>query len=510
MSQATASYETALLKGVDAKTIDSSIRREALRALSNKLYYSLKPSSGSLIKSRRTVSYPAQNIEYKSGSVVNIKVSANGYLDMSNSYLRWKICTNRRCVALGRKGTSMLINRLRIEASSNVIEDLENYNLYVKTLVDHTVSNQYKNTAMMADGWYDDTPRSLRGLLSANMADTQANTEIKIDNLVIGDEANAEGTYVDPTGVSKYHQLFYPVGVTTATGTATAPYVNPVPKNVFATPLFGSGFCSLQQYIPRQIGSLDVQITLESPAIACVSGAVFNATDANSGTPDYLIRECELVCDVIQLADDINAMIDRLSMEGKLTLAFDTFMRSSFTLSGTGATNINLTKYAANVKSVYAVVRPQANVSALTANVHTIDSFASVPANYITGYFWRLDDQYFPLKKVDSTTQAYVESALKGFNKFNHILYPACSLQDYLDGGKHVIAVDLERDPTSAFTGANTRGGRNLVLTLETDATVQGITAAGAAALNTTDCQVFVVFTRTLTIMPSSNYVIAE
>jgi len=363
MSQATASYETALLRGVDSKTSDSSIRREALRALSNKLYYSLKPSSGSLVKSRRTVSY--------------------------------------------------------------VIEDLENYNLYVKTLVDHTVSDTYKNSAMMADGWYDDTPRSLRGLLTGGgMADTKDNTEIKIDNLVIGDDENAEGTYVDPTGTSKYHQLFYPVGVSTTTGTATLPYADPKPKTVFATPLFGSGFCSLQQYIPKQIGSLDFQITLESPAIACVSGAAADANNNLSGTPDYFIRECELVCDVIQLADDINAMIDRLSMEGKLTLAFDTFMRSSFTLSGTGATNINLTKYAATVKSVYAVVRPQANVSALTANVHTIDSFASVPANYITGYFFRLDDQYYPVKKVDSTTQAYVESALKGFNKFNHILVP--------------------------------------------------------------------------------------
>jgi hypothetical protein len=104
------------------------------------------------------------------------------------------------------------------------------------------------------------------------------------------------------------------------------------------------------------------------------------------------------------------------------------------------------------------VCRSQENVSALTANVHTIDSFASVPASYITGYYFRLDDQYFPVKKVDSTTQAYVESALKGFNKFNHILYPSCSLQDFLDGGKHVVAVDLERDSSSSWTGANTRG----------------------------------------------------
>jgi hypothetical protein len=52
--------------------------------------------------------------------------------------------------------------------------------------------------------------------------------------------------------------------------------------------------------------------------------------------------------------------------------------------------------------------------------------------------------------------------------------------------------------------------GRNIVLTLETDATVNGTTPAGAAALTTTDCQVFILFSRTLTIMPSSNYIIAE
>jgi hypothetical protein len=504
MSQATASYESSLMKGVDAKTIDSSIRREALRALSNKLYYSLKPSSGALLKSRRTVSFNAQTSRYTSGSVINIKVSANGYIDMSNSYLRWKVCTNRRNVALGRKGTSMLINRLRIEAQSNVIEDLENYNLYVKTMVDHTVSNQYKNTAMMADGWYDDTPRSFTGRLNGPMTITD-NSIVAIDNVAFGDEPTAQGTLVDPDGVSKYHQLFYPVNVSTTTGAADDAYVNPVPKTVFCTPLFGSGFCNLQQYIPKQIGALDFQITLENPAIACVA--------ANSA-PDYLITDCELIVDTLSLSDDISAMVDKLAAEGKLTLAFDTFMRSSFTLSGTGATNINLTKYAANVKSVYAVMRPQVNVSALTQNVHRIDSFASVPASYITGYFFRLDDAYYPVKKVDSTTQAYVESALKGFNKFNHILYPSCSLQDYLENGKHVIAVDLERDPSSAFTGANTRGGRNIVLTLETDGLTTVNTPAGAVVLNTAnqsvDCQVFVLFTRTITIMPSSNYVIAE
>jgi hypothetical protein len=318
-------------------------------------------------------------------------------------------------------------------------------------------------------------------------------------------DPTSEGTLTDD-GTSNYNKLFYPVDTASATNAVDEVYTNTiVPKTVFCVPLYASGFCSLQQYIPTQIGSIDFQITLENANIALLS-------PSTGTTPvDYKIREVEFVADILNISDDVSSMVDKLAMEGKLTLAYDTFMRSSFTLTGTGATNINLTKYAANVKSVYAVIRPQGNVSALTTNVHRVDSFASVPAAYIGGYFFRIDDAYYPVKKVDSTTQAYVESALKGFNKFNHTMYPACGLQDYLTGGKHIVAVDLERDPSSAFTGANTRGGRNIVLTLETDATVNGTTPTGAAALTTTDCQVFIVFTRTLTIMGgSSNYVIAE
>ena len=501
MSQATASYESALLKGVDAKTIDSSIRREALRALSNKLYYSLKPSSGSLIKSRRTVSYDAQTISYTAGSVINIKVSANGYLDMSNSYLRWKVCTNRRNVVL--KSTTSLINRLRIEASSNVIEDLENYNTYCKVLADHSISNEYKRSAMAVDGYRDDSyARSLRARLNGALANTADNTVVVLDNVAIGDDENAQGTNVDPDGISKHNQLYFPEGVTTATGNANDEYGAPVPRTVFCTPLYGSGFCSLQQYIPKQIGALDFQITLENPNIACV---------AANGTPNYFVREVSLTCDVIQMADDINSLIDRLAMEGKLTLAFDTFMRSAFTLRDSGTTNLNLTKYAANVKSVYTYLRPSLNVSPLTTNVHQIDSFRSVNAAYVASLQHRIDDQYFPVSPIQSVGQAYVECALKAFNKFNHTLYPAASFQDFIDGGKHVIGVDLERDPSSAFTGANTRGGRNIVLTLgHAAANVGAILPPTVNADGNVDAQVFIVFTRTLTIMPSSNYVIAE
>lgn len=498
MSVSGANLESSMLRSVDASVIESSIRKEALRSLSNKLYYNIKPSSSALIKSRKTVSFPASNLEYQPGGVINIKVSSNAYIDFSNSYIKWKMCTTRKNAQLAGRGQEMLINRLRIEAQSNVIEDIENYNLWCKQLVDHTVNPTYKNTVMQSSGWWSETnpyrPTRLEAktngpinnaVAGANISD---NIDFKFDNVVFGDDTST--AYVDATGNGKYAQLFWPATVNAGTG-ATDDNSALNPQNTFTFPLYGSGFCSQQVYIPKQIGAIDFSITLENASIALLG--------ATNDVPSYKIREVELVCDVVQLSDDISAMIDRLSSEGKLTLVFDTVVKSSATLTGTSA-NINITKYAANVKGVYSAIRPIANISG--ADLHQRDSFASVPASYITSYFFRIDDWYIPVKPVDSTNQAYIESALKGFNKFNNTLYPSASYQEFLDGGKCIIACDLERDPTSSFTGSNTRGGRNIVLTL-------GLNPASINNGNA-DAQIFTQFTRTLTIMSGNNYVIAE
>jgi len=71
--------------------IADSVRSEALKSLSNKLYYNLKPSSASLIKERRTISYPAQRANYVAGDVMQVRVATgnSSFLDLTNSYLKW-------------------------------------------------------------------------------------------------------------------------------------------------------------------------------------------------------------------------------------------------------------------------------------------------------------------------------------------------------------------------------------------------------------------------------------
>ena len=505
-----------------AGEIESSVLSSAIRSLSDKIYYNLKPSSSALIKSRIQIGF-SPNLgsgAYRSEGIITIDVSTSSYLDLTNSYLKFRFGSKYGAHTLGRLGAEMLISRFRLQSSSGaVIEDIQRSNVWAKMVTDHTVSNEYRRSILQMGGWWqnneqfdnsqDITKLDVKSITRATNGNApadvkEATTDVKMDVTAVGQKSD----YTTATG-SDYHKFLLGGRANQSTDLPDGSGLNgDSPTLILSLPLI-SGFCKVKNYIPSNLGNLKFEFTLEKASQVLVTEAGYAGL---AGGPEYYIDKIELVCDCINISDYLHKLITELSQQGKLIIEYDTLSNNMENVTiANGSVSHTISKYVGNMKGVYSYFRDSEILNKLTFN-----SFNSVRASVISDIQWKIGTDIFPQAPLQNQTEIFAYSCLKAWNKFNEFLHPASSFLQFLCGGRHMIGVDFEKDPSSGWTGINSKGARNIVLEYKTNFTNGRLSSYTTNAnpatqdLSNIDVQFFILYTRTMTVLPNYNIIFSE
>jgi hypothetical protein len=108
-----------------------------------------RPPPRTAIVSRETVKYaPEGKASYGPGDTIRIKVDADGFLDGLMSYLSMTATITGGTAPRFLTDIQCLFNRVRIlDSNQNVLEDIADYNLLHRMLLEATMSTDYKTTA---------------------------------------------------------------------------------------------------------------------------------------------------------------------------------------------------------------------------------------------------------------------------------------------------------------------------------------------------------------------------
>jgi hypothetical protein len=428
-------------------------------ALPSKLLYQSKVESASARSFRSNIQPQNGTGTYYAGDtiIVNIPTRNNLVLVPSESYLKFSATiknggTANNYIRLDAGGAHGFIQRIRVFHGSNLLSDIDNYNVLAKMMYDIQVptDSTYGKYSILA-GTRSDLTVTFPDL-TAGAAYAQADMQL-LDLY--------QGSVVQTNSGAKLNSAQI-----AASGTVTGQYC------ISLVSLVGS-LCA-EKYIPlfaMTSAPLRVEIQLVSNALSAVCSA-----QALDGTTPLSISNCEYVSQMIELSDSAMGTILGQTGGGPLQFAVTDFKNFASTSNGQTSTTSSTTfsvpvpaKYS-SLKSLFVAVRDSTKTSSATYFPHSSNKFN------ISEYFFRIGSQVVPSKNPNNSVEIFAEllKAIGSLGDYNH--QPSIDNnafnQDYptanndtatqtstVNSGSFYIGLDLENyssaDRSTIFAGWN-------------------------------------------------------
>jgi hypothetical protein len=436
-----------------------STNQTNIPGFSERLSYRLKASVSSSIREHSIRYFPSDRTSYNAGQIITIDINSQQFLDPLNSYIELHMVPSAttRGANMNLSGDiSRLISKFKLSNSTGtILEEINNVGLLQKVLVEHTTSKQFRETVLEESGW------------SANWGAGSAYT----DNATVFAPTAPALTWMS---AGRYYKL-----------------------SLSFSGLLGQ----INQYLPlKQMGALKLELTLAPAATAFIyptAGSTTNVVGA-----DYTVSRVFYNASMLTLSDDIQRVVDESARKGTLKLSYGTYFTNTFALTtatttngNTAETEVQLRKACFDLRSIYGVVQYTANITnALT------DSFESINGTNVDRFQTSIGTTYIPSKYVDNLLAQYTESQ-RAFAKLNHVATASVGYTDF-GLGKHLIGVDLERDPSSVNTGFSTNNGNFASISVRLLANGTDLAACSLTC--------FSLYTRMITIMDNANILMKE
>lgn len=416
--------------------------------LPKNLRYGNKVESASA-KSYRTNIQPQNGTgNYQMGDtiIINIPTRANLTLSTTESYLKFTTTytstVDNNVLRLDSCGAHGLIQRIRVWHGSNLLQDIDNYGLLAKMLMDLQVpSDATYGKLNVTAGTRNDLMATLP-TLTAGGAYSQA-------DMVLLSSAKVSALQINSGEL---------ISADLDNGGSTA-----VTYAINLISLVGS-LCS-QQYFPLfacTSAPLRVEITLADSAVKA-----YGAISASS----FVVSNCEYVANFIELSDVAMGMIQQSLQGAPLQFVVPDYRnyQGSVALTNGTATQYSMPIPAkfSSLKSLFVTCRPQ-GTGALTYFPY------SCCVDGITDYYFRVGSQVMPTKAPNNIQEQFLEvsKAIGSISDLNH--HPSIEKTSYslnsntvltlannavVNSGSFYIGLDLESytnaDKSSIFSGYN-------------------------------------------------------
>jgi hypothetical protein len=437
-----------------------STNQTNIPGFSERLSYRLKASVSSSIRQHDIKYFPSDRTSYNAGQIITIDINSQQFLDPLNSFIELHMVPSAttRAANMNVSGDiSRIISKFKLSnVTGTVPEEINDVGLLQKILIEHSVGKDYRNTVLEESGWSDKW--------GAGSAYT--------DNATVFAPTAPALTWMNSTG--RYYKL-----------------------SLSFSGLLGQ----ISQYVClKQLGALKLELTLAPAATAIIyptAGSTANVVGA-----EYTVSRVFYNASLLTLSDDIVRVVDESARKGNLKISYPTYFTNTFasttaaTTDGTSAeTEVQLKKSCFDLRSIYGVVRHTANIT----NPLT-DSFDSIVGARVDRFQTSIGTTYIPSKYVDNLLAQYCESQ-RAFAKLNSTATASVSYTEF-SGAKHLIGVDLERDPTSVNTGFSTNNGNFASISVRL--------SASGADLPACSLTCFSLYTRMITIMDNANVLLKE
>ena len=289
-------------------------------------------------KSRRRTFFPNNGDQFQSdgANIIRIDLSADALLDTQHSYLLFTFTEGAaQSCGFDYAGGHAVIKRLRVEQSGTVLEDIQNYNKLMGSIVLPCQStSEHKQTRTLLEGVRQNGGAA--AALAAGPVATAADAASTRRNLGISnnphDQVAGGGTYR------------------------------------FAIPIT-SGLLNCDKLVPLMLMSAPLTIEIE------LENSVSVKATNNADTP-YTIRDVRYVAQLVEVGQDVSQQLRMLQevSGGVLTLAGQTYRHFSGQYAA-AATN-NVVNVPARVKSM----------KSLFFNFNGVDPVGNTPGDDITSY----------------------------------------------------------------------------------------------------------------------------
>lgn len=391
-------------------------------------------------KSYRTNIQPQNGTgNYSMGDTItiNIPTRANLVLSTTESYLKFTVAytsgANDNVLRLDSCGVHGLVQRIRCWHGSNLLQDIDNYGLLAKMLMDLQVpSDAVYGKLNVTTGTRNDLIATLPTLTAGaaySQADMQLLSSARVSALQInsGELVSADLDNGASTSVTYAINLISLVG----------------------------SLCS-QQYFPLfacTSAPLRVEITLQDSAVKA-----YGATLASS----FVISNCEYVANFIELSDVAMGMIQQSLQGSPLQFVVPDYRNYQGSISLTNGTasqyNFPIPAKFSSLKSLFVTCRPQGTGAV------TYFPYSSC-VDGITDYYFRVGSQVMPTKAPNNIQEQFMEviKAIGSISDLNH--HPSIEKTSYslnsntvltlannsaVNSGSFYIGLDLE-----SYTNAN-------------------------------------------------------
>lgn len=422
-------------------------------ALPSKLLYQTKIEGASARSYRSNIQPQNGTGTYTGGDtiIVNIPTRNNLVLVPSESYLKFTATVTtgvNPCdyIRLDSGGAHGFLQRVRIFCGSNLLSDIDNYNVLAKMMMDIQVSSDanYGKYSIMS------------GTRSDLIVSAVTNTTCSVT------QSNSGYRFNDATNAN---------GLTTYAAIAAA---TPV-KQTFCINLMSliGSLCS-EKYIPL-FAMTSAPLRAEIQLVSTASLALCSAA-ALSATTSFTITNCEYVAQMIELSDAAMSTILAQSGGGPLQFAVTDFKNFSSSSNGqtSTTTNTNLTvpiaaKYS-SLKSLFVAMRSAERIGTTNYFPHSCNKFN------LQEYFFRIGSQTVPSKNPNNPPEMFTE-LMKSIGSIGDINqqpsidyfsynqdYPAANNENNtnpgtVQSGSFYVGLDLENysgaDRSTIFAGWN-------------------------------------------------------
>lgn len=220
-----------------------------------------------------------------------------------------------------------------------------------------------------------------------------------------------------------------------------------------------------QKIPPQLMSGLHMEIIWEAYDTVLLQGAGLGTIS------NYQITNLSLMCDVVDMTDDVQKTINQQSADAGLMYAYPRVYTAPELPGSAAAISSQVRKAVSQANYAWAV-----SLNTSYYNDLTNDSFAAVAWD-TTRYFWRLGALYFPLQPLDVGIVDGVESykqVMEVFDK-NKLVFdpPNVTLAQYL-AGKGIIAVAMEKDAELDCSGLPVNNSRVLELNATFSTSISG------------------------------------
>jgi hypothetical protein len=287
-------------------------------------------------------------------------------------------------------GIQSIFNRIRLLAGSVVLEDIQDYNVLYRMLLEATTSKQWRETDGFTDeGVYD----------PENYKQRVANHNFHAQPIVAGSAPSTNGGHyysIRPLfglfTAGKYIPLKYMGQLTIELYLENAQECLWSSTSVNATPL-NAADVSIRNFFNHAsatgIPSKDV-LTNTNEHLAVADGTLI-LTDFPNAT--YLVDEVRMHVPFIHPIESFDQAMMRQIESGDIAIFHSSWSSHTRQISAPSRTTLSFQERALSLKGALACMRNSPSIRA-------IDSDFTFPANGIEAYQWKLGSEYIPAQEI--------------------------------------------------------------------------------------------------------------